>query len=454
VDIVVKKGLDVPLKGKAFDFAPFTKNIKQCALNLEPFDDLRFKLLVKEGQSVSIGEPLVENKSIAGQFFASPASGAIAEFRRGAKRRLIDVVINVDGQKKLYKHDPMQTGASKEQILERLMQGGIFPYIRMRPFNKIADPKRLPRDIFVSAVESLPYQPTAEMQVEGFEKEFQHGLDVLNLLTEGSVHLVVHKESACAAFTEAGGVCKHTVSGPHPCGSSSLHIHKIAPVTSTQDVIWSLSVTGVIAVGKMVGQGLYHIDRVVGVAGEGVQPDKRNFFKARAGLCVADLVSDKLEEQPLRLISGDPLTGQKVSAEDFLGFDHTSCSVLLENQKRQLLHFFRLGRKKYSATRAYLSGHLPAPKEGAHFTTNQHGEERAFIDGKVYDKVMPMRIPTMHLIKAILAEDFELAEELGLLEVIPEDFALASFICPSKIEMIDIVKRGLHHYAVETGHHT
>ena len=65
---------------------------------------------------------------------------------------------------------------------------------------------------------------------------------------------------------------------------------------------------------------------------------------------------------------------------------------------------------------------------------------------------MPMRIPTMHLVRAVQAEDFDLAEELGLLEIDAEDFALPTFICPSKVEMSDIIKRGLQLHAKESLH--
>ena len=126
--------------------------------------------------------------------------------------------------------------------------------------------------------------------------------------------------------------------------------------------------------------------------------------------------------------------------------------MIPENTKRQLFHFFRLGLNKFTATKAYFTGHVKPPQSGYSFTTNQHGEERAFIDGAVYERVMPMCIPTMHLVKAIICEDFELAEKLGLLEITADDFALTSFICPSKIEMIEIVKQGLHNYAKELGH--
>ncbi len=78
-----------------------------------------------------------------------------------------------------------------------------------------------------------------------------------------------------------------------------------------------------------------------------------------------------------------------------------------------------------------------------------HGEPRPFIDSTLYDEVMPLDVPTMLLVKAVMAEDYDLAVNLGLLEVDSEDFALPTFVCPSKMEMTDIIKNGLQAYAKE-----
>ncbi len=209
---------------------------------------------------------------------------------------------------------------------------------------------------------------------------------------------------------------------------------------------------GVLTVGKLVSEGKYFIERVVSLAGNGILEGRREFVRIREGFPISDLISNRITDQALRLISGDPLTGIPVESTDFLGFHHSALSVIPENVERQPFHFFRLGFDKYTATRTYASGHVKPPVQGYPFTTNQHGEERPFIDTGIYNKVMPLHIPTVHLIKAILAEDFELAEKLGLLEVAPEDFALSTFICPSKIEMVDIVKQGLHRYSREMGY--
>ncbi len=450
--IIVKKGLDVPIAGKPVGPLQDLRKPEQVALNLDPFDKARFKVHVKVGQRVKIGQPLVESKSVQGQMFVSPAGGVVSEIRRGLKRRLLDIIIDVDADEEYIEHEKLHAGASRGEILDLFMRAGIFPHIRMRPFDMVADPKYTPRAIFVRAIETLPFVPPAEMQVKGHEVYFQEGLNTLKKLTDGKLHLVYQEGSTCKAFSEAQGVERHSVLGPHPAGTSSLHIHKIDPVRNPNDFVWTLSTLDVITVGKMALEGKYFTDRILGIGGNGIVEGRTGFFRARAGFPVNALIPDRITNQPLRFITGDPLTGTQVNTNDFIGFYQTAFTVIPENTTREFLHFFRPGFGKYSATRAYVTGHVKPPESGYPFTTNQHGEERAFIDGRVYARVMPMQIPTMHLVKAIISEDFELAENLGLLEVTGDDFALSSFICPSKIEMIEIVKEGLHRYSKELGH--
>lgn len=450
--MIIKKGLDIPAAGGPLIGNPPQNLPKplQIALNLDPFDNIRFKLLVKPGEKVKIGQPLVESKVVPGQMFVSPASGSIHQIKRGLKRRLVDIVIDLDSEEFYEEHGQINVqSAERREILELFMRSGIFAHIRLRPFNLTPDPKYIPRDVFVTAWESRPFVPPYEMQVEGNEISFQAGLDTLAKLTDGKVHLVYGEKSECRAFIDAKNVEKHTVLGPHPSGNNSVHIHRISPIRFVNDYVWSLSATDVLVIGKMVLEGRYFTQRILSIAGNGVLESSRGYYKGRLGYPIKELISGRIANQLLRFISGDFLTGKKVEADDFLGLNHTCFTVIPENTKRQPFHFLRLGLNKFSATRTYLAGLLTPPKEGFSFTTNQHGEPRAFIDGSVYDRVMPMRIPTMFLIKALIAEDYELAERLGLLEVVPEDFDLTTFICPSKIGMIDIVKEGLHRYSQE-----
>lgn len=455
--IKISKGLDIPFKGRPegtlecshVSSQPIAlPTPDQIALNFDAFDEIKFRLLVKEGDRVKIGQPLAEDKSTPGRMFVSPAAGTVKEIRRGLKRSLQAIVIGLDKSEEYVTFEPLHN-PSKEAIIERLLIGGSFAYIRSRPFNLLADPHKTPRSIFVKAIESAPGTPPAELQVLGNEKEFQAGLTALSKLTSGEVHLVYRQDSSCRAFSEAKDVHRHTAEGPHPVGNHSVHIQEIDPIRSADDCVWTVNALDVVSIGHLMLHGRSYIGRIISISGPGILPDRIGYFKARAGYPVEGLIAGRITHGDMRLISGDLLTGKHVSEKDFLGFYHTVFSVVPENTDREFLHFMGLGHNKYTFSKAYLSGHLNNTQREYDFNTNQHGEHRAFIDSTLYDKVMPLPVPTMLLVKAVMAEDFELAETLGLLQVDSEDFALPTFVCPSKMEMVDIIKNGLKHYSKE-----
>jgi len=456
VHIKTSKGLDIPIAGKPEgpiqELEADGREVKaeKIALNFDPFDEIKPKLLVKVDDTVKIGQPLVADKDCMERVFVSPAAGRVIEIKRGLKRRLLNIVIKVDENEKYEEHqslDPQTAG--RDEIIERMKEGGLFAHFRQRPFNLLADPEKTPRAIFVKALESAPFTPPAEMQVEGHEEHFQTGLDALSKLTEGNVHLVFHKDSTLKAFTDAKNVQKHTAEGPHPISSPSLHIHSVSPVRSTEEVVWTANAHDVVLLGYLLNEGRYYTERVVSVAGPGVVPGRTGFFRTRAGVPVECLIAGRSKKEKMRFVSGDVLTGKKVDSDEFLEFYHYGLVLLPESTKREFVHFFRLGVNKYSNSRAYLSGHLKNSEREYEFTTSQHGEHRFFITPEPYEKVMPMNIDVMHLVKAVMAEDYDYAEELGFLEVVGEDFALPTFVCPSKMEMVDIVRKGLRNYSKE-----
>ncbi|MCH9704156.1 MAG: NADH:ubiquinone reductase (Na(+)-transporting) subunit A, partial [Chlamydiae bacterium] len=279
--IRIKRGLDLPFP-KSKPVQTTLSKPKRLALNLDPFDAIRFKLHVKVGDHVKLGEPIAENKAIAGQMFLSPASGTVVELKRGLKRRLLDVVIEVDEKEELYQHEPPKEG--KEELLEFFLRAGVFPHIRLRPFDLVADPTHLPRAIFVRAVESRPLSQEIVVEQEN-ERYFAKGLEALGQIA--AVHLVYREKSSCPAFVKAEGVEKHTVMGPHPAGNSSVHIHHILPIKSAHDYTWTIDTVGVVTIGKLLLDHTYFVDRTIQLEGPGVSQSA--IFKARMGYPIADL---------------------------------------------------------------------------------------------------------------------------------------------------------------------
>lgn len=435
-----KKGLSIPITGNlnSLEILEERSTSSHIALDLASFT-IRIRLLVKEGNEVLLGEPIAEDRDFRERKFVSPAGGVITDVIRGEKRRPLYVVIKVSQEEKIYKHAQIDMEkSSMEQILAVFLENGIFTKIHQRPYNILASPKRMPQAIFIVGASSAPYMPSPILQTIGYEKWFQAGLTLLARIAP--VHITHNTKKTF--FPQTANVHQHTLAGPHPIANISFAIYHINPIIKLTDIVWTLQACDVVNIGKLALEGMLHCSKVIAICGDGVLPESRNLIRLREGSRIDHIMKKRLQDGNIRIISGDPLMGRRVTKADFLGmFHYVVCAIYEREKKRKLFSFLRLGRQTFTATRVYLSGFYR--NCSYHFTTNQHGETRAFVDASIYDKVMPMRIPTMHLIKAILIQDFELAEELGLLEIAEEDFALASFICPSKIDMVEIVKKGL-----------
>jgi len=429
--IKIKKGLNIPLKWNPPEDIKTISSL-EAALDFTPFSpSIHPHLLVNIGDHVVVGQPIIEEKGSAKRIWTSPASGMIKEIRRGAKRVLESIIIDRDESSI---HYPIPS-LNPDEPLQFLHKTGLLSHLWMRPYRLPAHPQLKPRSIFVKAIESAPFCPSAELQLKGNEGYFQSGLNLLSSLVSGRLHLVSHQASN--AFKPFQKVIQHTAIGPHPISHPSLHIQLLDPILKQTDVVWTIDTCGVVAIGRAIETALLHPERIISLS----LPEHQGYYRVIDGASMQSILSNQLLTG--RLISGDPLTGIETSLNGHLGFSHTVVCSIPEVDKRAPLHFFRWKSPSFTASKAYLQN------KNEPVSTRLHGEERAFIDPNLYDRVMPLQIPTVPLIKSILSGDFETAEILGILEVAPEDFALPTFICPSKIEMVDIVRRGLQKMAAE-----
>ena len=139
-----------------------------------------------------------------------------------------------------------------------------------------------------------------------------------------------------------------------------------------------------------------------------------------------------------------PLTGENIGESGHLGFYDEQITVLPEGDKAELFGWALPTAQKLSFHRALgLFSFLNSKKKEYVIDTNTKGEPRAFVMTGEFEKVLPMDILPTYLLKAILAEDFDEMEALGLYEVIEEDFALCEFIDVSKHDIQAIVRDGL-----------
>ncbi|MBT4340317.1 MAG: NADH:ubiquinone reductase (Na(+)-transporting) subunit A, partial [Bacteroidetes bacterium] len=276
--------------------------------------------------------------------------------------------------------------------------------------------------------------------VEGQSEVFQKGIDVLKKLTDGKIHLNTHVDQEISSvFAKAKDVELHQFKGPHPAGNVGIQIHHINPIDKG-DVVWYCYPQDVLSIGRLFHEGKYNAERVINLCGS--QAIEKKYYKTIIGASIENIVKDNVEGDNNRFISGNVLTGTKISDTGYLGFYHSQLTVIPEGDYYEFIGWILPGFKKFSASKTIVSSWL-SPKKKHNLDTNMHGGERAFVVSGEYEKVMPIDIYPVHLLKAIMAEDIDKMENLGIYEVAPEDFALCEVICTSKINSQTIVQQGI-----------
>jgi len=441
--IRIRKGLDIKLQGEA-DKVLVTPELPEIfALKPTDFHGLTPKMVVKVGDKVKAGTTIFYDKYNEAVKFTSPVSGEIASIERGEKRKILEVRILPDATTT---YESFKTGTadqmSKEDIIQNLLASGIWPSIRMRPIDIVANPTDSPKAIFISGFDSNPLAPDSDYVLHGNKELFQLGLDMISKLTDGKTYLTLNASAKHdEALTQAKGVEINKISGPHPAGNVGTQIHHIDPINKGE-IAWYIGIQDVLTIGRLFKTGKYDASRIVTISGTGVKTPK--YYKIIAGSSLKGILSNALTEGTHRVVSGSPISGDKIEKDGFLGYYHYQVCVIPEGNEPKFFltkGWLGLGLKRKSLSKSFPSWLTPNKKYN--LDTNANGEERAFVVSGQYDKVFPFDIYPVQLVKSIITNDIDSMENLGIYEVGPEDFALCEYVCTSKIDVQDIVRDGL-----------
>ncbi|PKP37825.1 MAG: NADH:ubiquinone reductase (Na(+)-transporting) subunit A [Bacteroidetes bacterium HGW-Bacteroidetes-15] len=435
----IKKGLDIKLHGEA-EKVVSNISVKQIAVKPTDYLGVTPKLLVKEGAQIKAGDIVFSDKKREYLRFTSPVSGIVKEIVRGEKRVIQEIIIEQDEVQEFVDFGKSSINdLSKEQIVEKMLKSGVWNFIRQRPYNIIANPEDTPKAIFISAFDSAPLAPDFDLEIGLNQDVFQRGIDVLSKLTTGKIHLNIHEfRNRKSLYENIKGVQLNCFSGPHPSGNIGIQIHHIEPINKG-DIVWHINVLDILSLAKLFIEGHYTHKKLIALTGSEIK--RPRYYRVNAGTSVSELLVNNLKRDNVRVISGNVLSGEKISKKGFLGAYHNHITVIPEGNHYSFLGWILPGFKKFSVSKTYTAWLLPNRKYNLH--TNINGGQRPFVMTGIYEKYFPMDIMPMQLSKAILAKNLDMMENLGIYEINPEDVALCEVVCPSKIEMQEIIAQGL-----------
>ncbi len=486
--IKIKKGLDLPIAGAAERRITYARDIGFYAVRPTDHVGLVPRLLVAEGDRVSAGDALLCDKNDERVRFVSPVSGVVKAVVRGEKRKLLAVVVergewgNDEGKKNEHipvfdrpaKEGTASTANSQFSILnsqflkESMLQQGLWPMLRQRPYGTVANPDDTPKAIVVSCFDSAPLAPDYDFALQGREQDLCKGLETLASLGAGCLYMCfrpgqrlagvvgqytpLHRDDAKVVFVE----------GPHPAGNVGTQIAQLCPINKGETV-WTMTPQDVAVLGHWVKTGEYCPERVIAVAGP--QAKNPQYYRIMAGACVERIVRSQLMNpdypalkmadeclKQVRVVSGNVLSGEQIAPDGFIGAYDSLLTLLPEGDYYDFMGWLLPGLNKYSFSRTFVSGFMQLLRKAKlinddvfdyKFDTNMHGGVRPLVFTGDMERVFPFDIYPLQLLKACIVGDVELMEKLGIYEVEPEDYALCEFIDPSKTEMQAVIREAL-----------
>ncbi|WP_443701792.1 Na(+)-translocating NADH-quinone reductase subunit A [Prevotella sp.] len=444
--IRLRRGLDINLAGRAEKTIVALKPDGTFALRPDSFEGIKPKVLVKEGDKVKAGESLFINKAYPNVKFSSPVSGTVSLVERGDRRKLLSVRIEADKEQEFIDFGVKDIATlSGEQVVENLLEAGLFGYINQLPYAISTNPETKPKAIFVSALRDMPLAGDFEFELQGQKKDFQTGLTALSRIAK--TYLGIGSEQNITVAGNDVEVVKF--SGKCPAGNVGVQVNHIDPVNKGE-VVWTVDPTAVIFFGRLFNTGKVDLRRTVALAGSEVTSP--HYTEMLVGQNIDTLLNSAYDStKSVRIIMGNPLTGKPVaqnSSEEphhtrFLGAHTSEITIIPEGDKADEFAGWimpRLGQ--FSVSRSYFSWLLGRKKEYKLDARIKGGKRHIIMSGE-YDSVLPMDIYGEYLIKAIITGDIDKQEQLGIYEVSPEDFALAEFVDSSKLELQRIVREGL-----------
>lgn len=438
----IKKGLDVPITGAPEQTISGEKQARTVALVGYDYVGMKPTLQVAVGDKVKIGQLLFTDKKMAGVNYTAPAGGTVTAINRGAKRVFESIVIECDDKEDAITFDSYKENQlaelDPEKVKSNLIKSGLWTALRARPYGKVADPAGTPHSIFITAMDTNPLAPSVEKILEGNEDAFKDGLKTISRLTEGKVYLC-KAPAASIPTVELNTLSVEEFTGPHPAGNPGTHIHFLDPVDRGR-LVWHIAAQDVVAVGKLFTTGKLFLERIVALTGPSMKNPR--LVKTRLGASIDDLLTDELKDGNLRTISGSVIAGRKTAGNvAYLGRYHQQVCALEEAHKRSFFGWLSPGFNLFSVKRIMASSLFF--KKKFNFNTDVNGGERAVFPSGSYERVMPLDFEITYLLRALMVDDLEEAENLGCLELCEEDLALCSFVSPSKIEYGPVLRRNL-----------
>ena len=428
---IIKKGLDLPISGSPSKKITDTPIISTVAILSNDFVGMKPTLIKREGDTVKAGEIILEDKKNPGVFYTSPAGGVIASVNRGDKRRFLSIEIDIGKNEEFVEFE-----VDKTNLKELIIKSGLWPAFRTRPFNRTPSIESQPNAVFINACDSSPLSIDPYEIITHDEDNFEKGLETIKKIFDCDINLVYQNDNFNTCLD---GINYHQFIGPHPAGLSGTHISQIYPV-SMDRIAWTINFQDLISIGYLINNKKIRTNKLIALAGPSVY--EPSLLITRMGANLDELTAGKISDK-CRIVSGSVINGhESEGVMKYLGFYDSLVSVIPDEGNDVFLNWLMPGSNLHSKLNVFTSSMVKPSKYK--FNTSINGGDRAIVPVPSYEEVIPQNILVTQLLKALVVSDIEMAVDLGMLELVDEDLALCSYVCPSKYDYSSILMDNLN----------
>jgi Na+-transporting NADH:ubiquinone oxidoreductase subunit A len=446
---VIRRGLDIPIAGAASGDPVVLDLPDRVVIDPREFRGVIPRLVARAGDTVGVGSPLFTSKGNADLQYLSPVAGRVADVLRGHRRVITGIVVEVDRASSQAVALPTATEdalakMSRDEIVALIQRGGLWWSLRQRPLDRVADASDVPQAIVVCATETGPLQPGPD-QLLADGAALRLGLAAVRRLTDGTVYLTTRAGTSHPALQGLTGVEVRAFRGPHPAGDPVVQVNHLCPPRGNGRV-WYLHAWEVERIGRLLQTGRYPGEKIAAAVGAGVAQPR--FVRTVQGAPLGYVVG-AVKSGDARWIRGSVLTGATVTADDGLGWYTAAVHVLPAEVPRRLFGWMMPSFGQYSVHRAFPQGWF-RPSAPRDLRPGVFGGHRGLVPVDQYRRVVATPdIEPEFLMKALASGNLEESIQLGLLDLSAEEAALCTYVCPSKIEFDELLRKGLELYEQE-----
>jgi Na+-transporting NADH:ubiquinone oxidoreductase subunit A len=455
--IRIKRGLILPISGEPEQVVYEAPSVRQVGIVPADYPGLDLCCDVIAGNRVRTGQLLFHDRRFPALRIVAPATGVIAFLadRKDASastpiRQILTIDVEDDEFIEFDRVAPQDLPRlGRAAVVAQLLSAGLWPSLRTRPLQKVPRPDVIAHAIFVTAMDTRPLAARADRLIEAEQGAFSNGLAAISQLTVGLVY-VCKAPAAYVPVPDIDNIKVEEFAGPHPAGLAGTHIHYLDPVGAGDDKqVWSIGYQDVIAIGKLFVEGRYAPQRVIALAGPQVIDPR--LLRIRLGANIAELCASELRDacssggnHTTQLLAGSVLHGTDANgAHRFLGRDCLQVTALCAPAAQKKRGSF-WGLHQFSVLPILLSRVIH--RRRFRFTAEQAGNAYPLLFTVAFEKIWALRLLQLPLLRALMAGDDDRAIQLGALELVEEDLALATFVCSGKQDFGALLRALLDRY--------